>query len=287
MAKKSLADHKAYDEIYIDGLNLLVRSFYGMDHLEHKGVKTGMVYGIARFFATYQKSNPRADIVFLWEGKNSWRKEKYPFYKGKRKLRSTDDGFRDGIDRVKEILPIMGIRQEWVDTMEADDLVHYHCKLTSIAGKKILLVSMDEDWYVCSRSNVDILYRSGIKTMLKIDEELGFPGSRISLFKSIKGCNSDEVSGVPRFPTKLAIILANECNNTGEFVETLERLGELSWAEKLVKHFWVVIRNEEIVTPSRIRDEDVQKIESQYDIELLCKALRGYGMNSIVGSLGG
>ena len=285
--KKSLADHKSYDEIYIDGLNLLARSFHGMDHLEYKGVSTGMIYGIARFFATYRKSNAHADIVFLWEGKNSWRKEKYPFYKAKRRLRSTDNAFGDGVSRVKELLPVMGIRQEWVDTMEADDLAYYHCKLTNVAGKKILMVSTDEDWYVCSRSNIDILYRHGIKTALKIDEELGFPSSRVPLYKSLKGCKTDEVSGVPRFLTRLAIMLVKECDNTGKFVETLESWGERDWAEKLEKHFWIVTRNEEIVTPSKICDKDIQKIEGQYDLGILCKALRKYGMHSIVESLGG
>jgi len=287
MPKKSLADHKTYDEIYIDGFNLLVRSFHGMQHLEYEGLKTGMLYGIARFFDTYRKSNPHADIIFLWEGKNSWRKTKYPFYKAKRKLRSTDNGFRDSVDRVKELLPLMGIRQEWVDTMEADDLAAYHCRLTNISGKKVLMASTDEDWYVCSRSNVDILYRSGIKNMLKVHEELGFPGSKISLFKSIKGCTSDEVSGVPRFPTKLAVYLVNTCNVVGEFVGALRQRGEYTWSDRLEKHMWIVERNADIVTPSFIKTSEVQYIEGHYALEPLCKTLQGYGMSRIVESLGG
>lgn len=287
MAKKSLADHKTYDEIYIDGWNLLARSFHGMDHLEYKGKKTGMLYGVARFFSTYRKMNPHADIVFLWEGKNSWRKEKYPFYKAKRKLRSTGNGFRESVNSVKELLPMMGIRQEWVDTMEADDLAYYHCRLMNITGKKILMVSTDEDWYVCSRSNVDILYRRGIKTMPKIDAELGFPGSRLPLFKSIKGCTSDEVSGVPRFPTRLAIVLTNECDDTGKFVNSLRRMNEHVWADTLENNMWIVERNEDIVTPAYIWEGSVQFTNGRYDRVPLCKALLSYGMDSIVESLRG
>jgi len=171
--------------------------------------------------------------------------------------------------------------------MEADDLAAHHCKFTSIAGKKILMASTDEDWYICSRSNVDILYRSGIKNMLKIHEELGFPGSRITLFKSIKGCSSDEVSGVPRFPTKLAIFLVNRCNIVSEFVAALRQVGEYTWSDRLEKHMWLVKRNEDIVTPSDIYDRDVQYIDGQYDLKPLCKALQGYGMLRIVENLGG
>lgn len=285
---KSLADYKTYDEIYVDGMNLLSRSFHGMDHLEYKGVKTGMLYGVVRFFSTYRRANPRASIVFLWEGKDSWRKKKYPFYKAKRKLRSTGvdkSEFFDNVDRVKEVLPIMGVRQEWVDTMEADDLAYHHCQLMNVVGKKLLMVSTDEDWYICSRSNVDILYRSGIKTALKVDTELGFPGLRLTLFKTLKGCSTDEVSGVPRFPTKLAVILARSCDSMSGFGDKLKQLGEDFWAQRLVDNLWIVERNKEIVTPADISSKDIQNIDGQYDYKSLCKSLLSYGMENVVNSL--
>jgi len=135
------------------------------------------------------------------------------------------------------------------------------------------------------RSNVDILYRSGIKTAPKIDMELGFPGSRLTLFKILKGCRTDEVSGVPRFPTKLAVILAKSCNSMNGFGDKLKQLGEDFWAQRLMDNLWVMERNKEIVAPADISSKDIQNIDGQYDYKSLCKSLLDYGMENVVNSL--
>jgi len=280
--KKSLGDYKPYTHVYVDAMNLLVRSYHGMQTLSYNGIRTGMLYGVARLFNKYYHSK----IVFLWEGKDSWRKKKYPSYKARRHHdRSDSSEFFGCVDRVKAILPLMGIDQEWVDTMEADDLVAHHCDLPGIVGKHVLLVSTDDDWYVCSRSNVDILDRNVIKTSAIVERELGFPGCRVIIYKILKGCSSDEVKGIPRFPTKLAKQLAGGCNTWDKLIPTMEAYGEHIWAERTRQNMWILERNADIVAPAGICDRDIESIKGSCDHERLYKALLGSGMESTVNKL--
>lgn len=290
---KSLSDFKPYEVMYVDGMNLLTRSYFGMSELEYQGKKTGMLYGVARLFLDWKRKAPGIEIVMLWEGRNSWRRAKYPIYKAHRgEERSPEESkeFFDCIERVKYALPSMGIRQGWLDTYEADDIV---VALAKEEKRKALYSSGDWDWWGLVEYG-DILYQH--KDVLT-REEMGakfskkfnvppIPFHRLWLFKVLTGDSSDNVSGVPRFPKRLASVL---CNLPGEqlpllegsIIGALQRMGEPKWAAKVKENYWIIERNVELIRESRIDSGDIEWIDGEYSKEALGDVLQKSGMDSL------
>lgn len=289
---KSLSNYKPYTTMYIDAMNLLTRSFYGMSDLEYKGHKTGMLYGVVRLVLDWRLRNPGIDIVMVWEGRDSWRREKYPIYKGHRAgshPAKDTKAFFDSIERVKYALPPMGVRQAWADTYEADDTVSALAQYSYRRGDRSLFSSGDWDWWELSAMG-DILYQHR-DIMVQRDLDAMFvrkfkadpvPPDTLWMFKVLTGDASDNVSGVPRFPRKLASRLCNIDNiGPGDFVHGLITLGEESWAQKLSDQYWIIERNSELLRSSEVPLDDIDHVDGSYDAVAFGSILLNSGMSSL------
>jgi 5'-3' exonuclease len=286
---KNLGDFKPYEVMYIDAMNLSMRDYYGISDLEYHGRKTGMLYGIARLFIEWQKRAPGIEIVMLWEGRDSWRKAKYPIYKAHRgEERSAEDTkeFFDCVERVKYALPVMGIKQAWCHTYEADDVV---ANLVMSEFRKTLLSSGDWDWWELAKYG-DILYQHkdiltvgemGARFAKKFNAPM-VPFDKLWLFKVLCGDESDKVSGVPWFPRKLASALCNlEGVDAGSLVHGLIRLGAKKWAERVRANMWIIDRNIELLHTSEIPLKDIEWVDGDYSVEKFGDVLLKSGMENL------
>lgn len=256
-----------------------------MSDMSSDGVKTGMLYGVVRFFIEYRKRYRFAEIKFLWEGWDSWRKENYPYYKSTRRMRKTGDDtdFIDSLNDVKTALPLMGVTQESWYQLEADDLAAYYV-FNRAEEDYILLVTTDQDWYGLSGPSVDILYRNRLLTYSDVEEELGYPGHKIGLYKSIKGDKSDDIPSIPRFPTKLAKRIARELDDISEVVDALREWGESKWADKVEAFYDQLEDNVRLVYPMEI-DHDIDRVNGSFDIDALVEFLRMRSMEATVNQI--
>lgn len=286
---KSLSEYTPYEVIYVDAMNLLTRSFYGMRDLEYRGHKTGMLYGVARMFLDWTKRAAGIEIVMVWEGRDSWRRAKYPIYKAHRgESRSPEETreFFDAIERVKYALPSMGIRQAWCNTYEADDVV---ANLAKVEKRKALFSSGDWDWWELSDygdilyQHKDILTREDMeRRFVKKFNAPAVPPDKLWLFKVLTGDPSDNVSGVPRFPKKVASRLCNlEGVDEGSIIHGLIRLGEKTWAERVAEHMWIVDRNIELIQMSEIPLDDIDWLEGEYSADAFGDVLLKSGMEAL------
>jgi 5'-3' exonuclease len=286
---KNLGDFKPYEVMYIDAMNLSIRNYYGMSDLEYHGHKTGMLYGVARLFIEWLKRAPGIEIVMLWEGRDSWRKAKYPIYKayrGEERSPAETKEFFDCIERVKYALPVMGIKQAWCPTFEADDVV---ANLVMSESRKALLSSGDWDWWELAEYG-DILYQH--KDILTIDE-MGtrftkkynapmVPIDKLWLFKVLCGDESDKVSGIPRFPKKLASKLCNMKDiSAGFIIQGLICLKAIKWAERVKANMWIINRNIELLHSSYIPLNDVEWVDGDYSVEKFGDVLLKSGMENL------
>lgn len=286
---KSLTDYKPYAVMYVDGMNLLSRSYYGMRDLSYKGHKTGMLYGVARLVIEWRNKNPGIEFVFLWEGENSWRKAKHPIYKAQRhESKSPDEtkDFFDGIRTVRESLSAMGVSQSHCDTYEADDLAAFYA---GIEKRKALYSSGDWDWWALADRG-DILYQHS--NVLNREEMSAMfmhkyktnpvPPDKLWLFKALTGDPSDNISGVPRFPKKIASAL---CNVKGvdeiNVVQHLHRMGKDEWAVKVRENQWLLQRNVELVKFSDIPAAKVQRVKADYSVDGFGDILIKSGMEGL------
>ncbi len=295
---KNLSDFQPYQIMYVDAMNLLSRSHYGMPMLEYKGRKTGMLMGVARLIIEWRKKNPALRIVFIWEGRNNWRKEKHPIYKAQRKKdralepSSSRKAFHDAIGLVKESLPTMGVDQVLADRHEADDTVW--TVMWSDEGKK-LFVSTDWDWWSLV-DHGDILYENAVLTETELQSKFTkkfncepIPMERMWVFKALTGDPSDNVSGVPRFPKKLGAILAADRElGENDLIHGIIIHGSPKWAEKTIANKWVLERNLELI---KIDPPPVDELEwlkaPTYEAEAFGDVLLKSGMGNLYDRLTG
>jgi 5'-3' exonuclease len=293
---KSLSDFRPYITMYVDAMNLLARSFYGMPMLEYKGKKTGMLMGVARLIIEWRRKYPELHIIFVWEGENNWRKAAQPIYKANRDKNNAQKPleskleFRDSLAVVKESLPAMGVNQVLAETFEADDTVWTVMRMTE--GKK-LFVSTDWDWWSLVDYG-DILYENTVMTEIELNAKFTkkyncepIPMSRIWMFKVLTGDPSDNISGVPMFPKKIAAILTADKSLTEDIlIQGMIDHGYPKWADKTTKHKWVFDRNLELVRIVPPPIEDLEWVMApEYSEAAFGDVLLKYGMGYLHGRL--
>lgn len=282
---KSLNDHVKHRKIFVDAMNLSAISYHGMRSFTHRGQPTGMLFGAMRLVLKYLALDHTCDIVFLWEGRDSWRKAKYPIYKAKRSV-ATDRIFFDCIAWLQDILPLAGVTQETYPTYEADDLAELH---VSVRGdERLLLVSKDWDWWsFWQPGEVDILYgkilldREFVVAKTKSVYGYSVPLDKLALFKVLIGDKSDCVDGIPRFPRKLAARLVLDCTHYSEFLEVLRIYSEDKWACRVVDKYDILERNDDLLMHG-VHGMDVGKIlrrNGMFNVDKLRHALWRYDIH--------
>lgn len=202
-----LSDIFTPNVILVDSMNLSKRYHHALQLVDAQGVPMGAPYGVLKRVHTLADKYPRAEFIFLWEGRTSFRQTLYPEYKAARK-RSSDDTFYTSIRTLKKALSYWGIRQVYHPGMEADDLAGYYCAY--YAPDKVLLLSNDHDWFQYVSPRVRLQMREGkLYGPRAARVKLGFPPGNIPIYKSLTGDTSDNIVGIPRFPKKLAAHLCN------------------------------------------------------------------------------
>jgi hypothetical protein len=283
---KSLADFDHYDTVYVDAMNLLARSYYGIRNMSHTGRNTAMLFGVARMALEMRRKYPGISVVLLWEGSGSFRKAKYPIYKAQRTYGSGVEDrreFNDAVDLVRYSLSLMGISQAFAETYEADDLAYYYARHSQ---GKTLFSSGDWDWWALIDYG-DILYQHN--TLCKRDDlsnlfckKFGVPAidfSKLWVFKVLTGDSSDNVDGVPRFPRKLAARIAcNPIDTVADIPRLLHDWNESVWAEKVSRHLWVLERNVELLCLADVPESAVVHTRAVYDRDAFLSVLKDNAM---------
>ena len=284
---KSLSSYRPYTHLFVDAMNLVARSYHGMPMLEYKGKKTGTLMGVSRLVIDWRKRNNGIHIVFVWEGVDSWRKEKHPIYKAHRKSDPGEDRdqFFESVDLVRSSLPVMGVDQVSARTYEADDTVWTASEL--VKGK-LLFCSTDWDWWSLADRG-DILYQNDVLTTASLESRFSkkfncnpIPMGRMWMFKALTGDPSDNVSGVPRFPKKVASEIASDQSlGRGDIVHGLISHGHTVLADRVAQNYWIVERNLELVSPSPPPMDDLDWVMGEYDEYLFGEVLMKSGMGHL------
>jgi hypothetical protein len=135
-------------------------------------------------------------LLISCDGKNYWRKEKFPYYKINRKSEREDsiidwNVIHDYMDKIKQELkeqtPFIVVE---VDRAESDDIIATYLKNISLPEEKNLILSRDKDFYQL-HDNTDYL-----KQYNPIDDkfiEVVDPDK--TLFEHI--CKGDSSDGIP------------------------------------------------------------------------------------------
>jgi len=191
--------------LVVDASFLLHRSL----HLELNtttGEYVGGVYGVLKSLKSILAHAGASKAIFVWDGgKSKRRMQIYPGYKASRAIVVDEEAkrrrerYRSQRDILEGMLPMMGVRSNWIYGKEADDIIGWMVEKYKKEYPKILVVSEDWDYAQLIDKNVTIHFP--IKGLdLSLDNFLERTGYRFewhNVYRGVLGDGSDEIDGVP------------------------------------------------------------------------------------------
>ena len=207
---KNEDDGMVIQNLLIDGHNLAFRCLYapGMSELrDAQGRPTGVVLGFLKSLGSLKKRYPEAVVWVSWDGSSNRRKAKYPEYKSNRKSHGLEGGF-DQMAFLRELLPLLGVRQVWNPEEEADDVLASMVR-GELTSQRNLLFSTDRDLLqLVTESTMLLVPAVGSRKEILFDVEavrnaMGVNPEKIVQLRAFFGDSSDNLPGVPRVPKKV------------------------------------------------------------------------------------
>jgi 5'-3' exonuclease/transcription antitermination factor NusG len=205
----------AMQNVLIDGHNLAFRCAYapGMARLtDGKGRPTGMILGFLRSLGALRKRFPEANIWVAWDGSSKRRRARYPDYKAHRLRKETSVNVGgeifDPIHVLREILPLLGVRQAWNPEEEADDVLATLVR-GELEGQTNLICSTDRDFLQLVTASTMFLFpavgsrKEVLYDAAGVEQQLGLPPERVIHLRALFGDSSDNLPGVARVPKKV------------------------------------------------------------------------------------
>lgn len=167
------------------------------------GVYTNVIFGFLQTVMTLAQVYETNQFVFVWDSKESKRKELFPEYKKSRHKDITPEE-KEELKRAfhqfqvlrKRVLPQIGFRNNFMEPgFEGDDLIASVIQNDEY-GRDFLLYASDHDLYQLLSPRVSMIKRKELYTIDKFVQEFGINPSQWWMVKTLAGCSSDEVPGI-------------------------------------------------------------------------------------------
>lgn len=238
------------------------------------GIPTGGVFSVIKSirYALYKFPEARRCVVAWDHGRSVRRLSLHPEYKDNRNPKTPEDAaesetyyniFHDQLSRLRQILPVFGIRQAVLANREGDDVLGWAA--FNLEGKKVL-VSDDKDilQLVGPETNVYRPRNDQLVTLENFADEVKVPKHLFLTYKALLGDISDNIPNVPgvgkttvervihrmadllpqpQNGVKLSTVLTNACalqeeadkRNKKRYRKIAENLKHVRWARELIE----------------------------------------------------
>ena len=275
------------DHVIIDGMNLAYRCFHTIP-VKFGGKRSGLYFGFINKVLYYRDAYEGAKVSVLWEGEGeNSRKSLMPTYKGNRvnspHRSDVPNDFQENLQDVRDTLPLIGVYQYSYPALEADDLAHYLCEHTN---EKVLLITNDMDWYGFLKPDgtVRIEDKFGVITYRKAYKKLGYDPRKVPLYKSIRGCRTDNVEqAIDRIAEQRLADLVEKSDNLNHLIRNLSDTGLQFNVEMVRENHTVVSFFGDIVLDD---PSELVTIEPTRDKEQLKERLLKWGCFSLLERVG-
>lgn len=238
----------------IDGSSLLYRAFFALPPLNNAlGVPTNAVYGFLTMLTKlYDEIHPDYITVAFDKGKETFRTELYPDYKGNRP--NAPDDLRPQFALIREVLEALGIKVIEEEGYEGDDIIGSLSKSLGNADTDVYIITGDRDslQLVDEYSRV-LLTKKGISDMLTVTpdtmkEIYGYGPELVIEMKSLMGDSSDNIPGVPGVGEKTALKLLNQFGSLEGVYDNLEAVSGKKLKERLTENKDLAFLSRELAT---------------------------------------
>jgi len=214
--------------LVIDCNGLAYKSVYAMSELSFKKNPTGVIYGfLEQIYLLAEKFNTN-QFVFCWDSRRSYRKLDCKTYKNRKIDEDKTDIIKKAHEQFfemrKNVLPQMGFRNVYHQTgYEADDLIAW---CVARFPDEYIIVSKDNDLLQLLSANkyapVSIYNFSHIITANDFTKKYGLEPYQWATVKSLAGCTSDTVQGIPGIGTETAVKYLNNVLKDGKAKQKIE-----------------------------------------------------------------
>lgn len=273
-----------------------VKFSLGKHRLSYKEQPTFIIYGFLLKLQFLLRKTQADVVVYALDSKTSLRKEIYSIYKESRKKNKTEEQialdtialpqFSKVIDYV---VPILGYRNVFgKEGFEADDIIGRICK--DYKRDEIIICTSDQDMYQLLDSTTCIINarKNSYYSDKNFREEYGIEPKIWKRVKSIGGCSSDGIKGVPIFqpdPTKKQMHVAEK--GALNFLKGDMKKNTKAYQSIISKEGRKVInRNKKLVIlpfkgtpefrirPDHPREKGLEKICEKYGFDSISKDMR-------------
>lgn len=289
LARSKKGGERPIQNVLIDGHNLAFRCAHatGISRLtDARGRPTGLILGFLRSLAALKKRFPEACFWVAWDGSSQRRRSQYSEYKRKRARKETNgvvggSGF-DPLSALREMLPLLGVRQVWNPEEEADDVLATLVR-HDLAGQANLICSTDRDFLQLVDTSTMMLFPavgSRKEVLYDVDrtvQQLGVGPERVLQLRSLVGDRSDSLPGVSRVPKKVLRALIQEHGTVERvYAAGLAALSKGHY-ERLMEAAPQVKINLELMA---LVDVPMTRIDADVDVDAIEAKLQDLGINA-------
>jgi DNA polymerase-1 len=244
--------------LLLDGHSLAYRAYFALpDSLRtSSGELTNAVHGfISMLIRLIVERAPEAIAVAFDVGEDEVRTAAYEDYKAGRD--EMPDELATQIDRLHEVLEVLGIATVEVEGIEADDVLATMATTAVSDGYRVEIVTGDRDAMQLVDDDVTVLYTlKGISevaemTPTAVRERFGVPPDRYVQLAALRGDGSDNLPGVPGVGAKTAAKLLTDFAGIDEVYERIDEVAGKKVPAMLLEHRAAVDRNLALMTLRR------------------------------------
>jgi DNA polymerase I len=244
--------------LLLDGHSLAYRAFFALpDSLRtSSGELTNAVHGfISMLIRLLVERDPAAVAVAFDVGEDEERTAAYEDYKAGRD--EMPDELATQIDRLHEVLEVLGIATVEVEGIEADDVLATMATTAVGDGYRVEIVTGDRDAMQLVDDDVTVLYTlKGISevaemTPAAVEERFGVPPDRYVQLAALRGDGSDNLPGVPGVGAKTAAKLLTDFAGIDEVYARIDEVAGKKVPAMLLEHRAAVDRNLSLMTLRR------------------------------------
>src|ERR1043166_9734017 len=286
-----MPEHDPPQLFLVDGHALIYRAFFALltrPLRTSRGENTSAAWGVVNFLLRLQSKYRPDYLVWVLDAGDSFRTPRSPEYKPPRQKLGLElqADFDRAIEQVGGLLAAFRVPVVSVPGYEADDVIGTLARREAAAGRQVIIVSGDKDFYQLIGPGVALLNPgrggpAGIEEQWvdesNASERLGVPPARVVDYLALVGDSSDNVPGVRGIGEKGAVQLLEEFGDLDGLLAGAAEVKAKRAREALAQYAEDARLSRELVTI---------KTDVPVELDLRSAALREPDMPALIKALG-
>lgn len=281
--------------VLVDGYGLIFRAYYALPPTMStaEGEQTNAVYGFASMLLDVLRQRDPEYAVIALEGGKTFRHDIDPNYKGTRS--ETPEDLKAQVNRVLELIDVLGLPVQQKDRYEADDVIGTLSRELADKGHQVIIITGDSDLLQLVDDNI-LVVLPGAKRFgdfrefnpAAVIERYGFGPEYVPDYKGLVGDTSDNIPGVPGIGDKTAKKLIDQFGSLEEIIAHVDDVTPTRARNALSANIDQAIESKKLATIVRNVELDLDLTRArvgEFDREAIAQLFRTLEFRSLLSKL--